>query len=62
VYENVFKTAEVVQAEAGMGRGIRRKDDFCTFPDVATVYQEWVSRQLKLATEDAAMRFPLDKR
>jgi hypothetical protein len=46
---------ERVQSEATLAAEFARKMALArSFPDAATVYQEWASRQLKLAVEDAS--------
>jgi hypothetical protein len=46
---------ERVQSEATLATEFARKMASArSFPDAATVYQEWASRQLKLAVEDAS--------
>ena len=46
---------ERVQSEATLAAEFAAKMTSArSFPDAATVYQEWASRQLKLAAEDAS--------
>jgi hypothetical protein len=46
---------ERIQSEATLAAEFARKMASArSFPDAATVYQEWASRQLKLAVEDAS--------
>ena len=46
---------ERAQSEATLAAEFARKMASArSFPDAATVYQEWASRQLKLAVEDAS--------
>jgi hypothetical protein len=46
---------ERVQSEAALAVEFARKMASArSFPDAATVYQEWADRQLKLAVEDAS--------
>jgi hypothetical protein len=46
---------ERVQSEAALATELAAKMISArSFPDAATVYQEWASRQLKFATEDAS--------